>query len=103
MPRKKSTDTPEVKALRKLLLSLGLSAVTANHLIRQTEGRHADLSAKACEIEMYIAAHPEVKNPAGYAATTLMNFVEEQTSVEHPAVTRRASAPPSEPPIPSTM
>ena len=87
MPRKKSTDTPQrpavspqVKALRKLLLTLGLSTVTANRLITQMEGHHADLSAKACEIEMYIAAHPEVKRPRDYAARTLMNYVDEQTA-----------------------
>ena len=97
MPRKKSTDTPEVKALRKLLLSLGLSAFTVNHLVKQADGRIADLSAKACEVEMYIASHPEVKSPASYAATTLINFVAEleskaqQTIVERPAVAQQTA------------
>ena len=105
MPRKKSNDTPEVKALRKLLLSLGLSAVTANHLIRQTEGCHADLSAKACEIEMYIAAHPEVKNPSGYAATTLKNFVTELAAppIQYVAVAQQPPSIPSPPSTPATM
>lgn len=77
MPRRKSTDTPEVKALRRLLLSLGLSTVTAKRIIAQTEGHHADLSAKACDIQLYIAGHPEVRNPSGYAAMTLMNYADE--------------------------
>lgn len=95
MPRKKSTDTPEVKALRKLLLSLGLSATTASQLIAQMGGRMADLSAKACEIEMYIAAHPEVKRPAAYAARTLKNFADEQEAVRNamPVAVASADAP----------
>ena len=75
MGRKKSTDTPEVKSLRKLMMSLGLSVKAVSDLIMQTEGRHAELSAKACDVELYIAAHPEVKNPGAYAARTLKNFV----------------------------
>ena len=83
MPRKKSTDTPEVKALRKLLLSLGLSATTASQLIAQMGGRMADLSAKACEIEMYNAAR------------TLKNFADEQEAVRNamPVAVASADAP----------
>lgn len=105
MARKKSTDTTEVKALRKLLLSLGLSAVTANRLIKQMAGHHADLSAKACDIQLYIAGHPEVKRPADYAARTLLNYADEQEArrtappvqpatepVEYPAVPQQAPA-----------
>lgn len=85
MGRRKSTDTPEVKALRKLLLSLGLTVPAVNTLLVQMAGHLTDLSSKACEVEMYIAAHPEVKNPDAYAATTLRNY-----AAEHAA--RRASA-----------
>lgn len=112
MPRKKSTDTPQrpavspqVKALRKLLLTLGLSTVTANRLITQMEGHHADLSAKACEIEMYIAAHPEVKRPRDYAARTLMNYVDEQTAppIQYVAVSQQPPSIPSPPSVPTKM
>lgn len=97
MPRKKSTDTTEVKALRKLLLSLGLSVSAVSRLITQMDGRLADLSAKACETELYIATHPEVKSPDRYAAKTLRNYVEEQaarrpsTAVPAPSAAPRPS------------
>ena len=78
MGRKKSTDTPEQKNLRKLLLSLGISVKATSDIIAQADGHYADVSAKACEVEMYITAHPEVKNYAAYAATTMRNFVIEQ-------------------------
>lgn len=78
MPRKKSTDTPEVKALRKLLLSLGLSTVTVGRLVTRMDGQLTDLSAKACDVQLYIAGHPEIKRPSDYAARTLLNFVDQQ-------------------------
>ena len=96
MPRKKSTDTPEVKALRKLLKSLGLTVPAVNALLAQAEGRYADLSAKACEIEMYIAAHPEVGDPAAYAAVTLRNFA----AAPPPAARAMAQ---KKPELPATM
>ena len=102
MPRKKCTDTPEVKALRKLLMSLGLSAYTASQLIAQMDGRLADLSAKACEVEMYIAAHPEVRSPKDYAAMTLKNYAAEQESMRD-VVSQAAPVPssPASPTVPS--
>ena len=93
MPRKKSTDTPEVKALRRLLLSLGLSTTTANQLIAKMDGRLAELSAKACEVEMYIASHPEVKSPDAYAAQTLRNYADEQETRQQPAPVQHAAVP----------
>lgn len=92
MPRKKSTDTPEVKALRKLLLSLGLSAVTTDRIISQMQGHYADLSAKACDVQLYIAGHPEVKSPRDYAAMTLMNYVAELESKTQQTIVGRPAA-----------
>ena len=98
MGRRKSTDTKEVKALRKLLLSLGLSATTADDLIAKMAGRLADLSAEACNVQLYIAAHPEIRSPRDCAAKMLYNFVNAQPSaaaspVERPAVPRHESSP----------
>lgn len=80
MGRKKSTDTPQVKALRKLLLSLGLSATTAGQFIDRMADHLADLSAEACNVQLYIAAHPEIRSPRDCAAKMLYNFVNARTA-----------------------
>lgn len=66
-----------MKNLRRLMLSMGLSVKTASDLMELAHGHLAELSAKACEVEMYVAAHPEVERPASYAAVTLKNFAAE--------------------------
>ena len=80
MPRTKSIDTNQVKALRKLLKSLGLGTTVANTIITQMKGRLSDLSSKACDLQLYLAAHPDIKNPAAYVATTLRKFAATATS-----------------------
>jgi len=92
MTRRKSDEPLEVKALRKLLLSLGLSAAAVRELVSSTNVRLADLSSKACEIEMYISAHPEIARPAAYAAQTLRNYVLKQDGTAPDTVPQRTSS-----------
>ena len=80
MPRTKSIDTNQVKALRKLLKSLGLATTVINSLITQMKDHISDLSSKACDVQLYLAAHPDIKNPAAYVATTLRRFAASATS-----------------------
>lgn len=76
MARPRNIDTPQEKALKKLLLQLGLTRGAATGLMKEMAGRLPLLSSKACEVQLYIAAHPEVKDPAAYAAVTLRNYAQ---------------------------
>lgn len=90
MARPKSNDTSQEKALRKLLLQLGLNRSAASGLMQEMAGRLTDLSAKACEVQLYIAAHPEVKDAAAYAAVTLRNYARKTaTETEAPGEPER--------------